>query len=122
VDTSVWIDHFQTKNHKLAQLLESELVLMHPFVFGEIALGQQKNKARVLSDLGTLKVATMASDPEVVSVIDRFGLAGSGVGYIDAHLLASAMLTGQTHIWTHDRRMNLIAQRMALDAKLTVAH
>ena len=88
VDTSVWVDHLRHGEAALAALLEAGRVLGHPFVLGELALGGLRDPGTVLGALAALPQAVVATDTEVLGFIARHGLAGSGIGYLDAHLLA----------------------------------
>lgn len=115
VDTSVWVDHLRKGNARLEVLLRDGLVLLHPFVFGELALGRLKKRSEILRLLGEMPRAEEASHEEVFEFVDRHELAGSGVGWIDAHLLVSAALGGVS-LWTLDRRLAGAAQRLALSA------
>jgi hypothetical protein len=101
VDTSVWIAHFRTGSTKLGDLLRNALVVVHPFVVGELACGNLKNRAAILSDLATLPFATVASQEEVLRLVEFKKLWGFGIGWVDAHLLASALLSN-CHFWTLD--------------------
>jgi predicted nucleic acid-binding protein len=85
--------------------------MVHPFVLGELACGNLKNRSQVLSLLESLPSATMASDPEVRTFIDQHALMGRGIGYIDAHLCASARLSG-VQLWTRDKRLHAIASEL----------
>jgi predicted nucleic acid-binding protein len=116
VDTSVWVDHLRVGNSRLAALLQAGDVLAHPFVIGEIALGNLKQRQTVLGALANLPQAPVANDSEVLHFVDRQGLAGTGLGYIDAHLLASARLAAGTAILTHDKRLRTEALRLGLAA------
>jgi predicted nucleic acid-binding protein len=80
VDTSVWIAHFREGQPVLAELLSDGLVLMHPFVSGELACGNLKDRASILSDLRALPSAQRASDAEVMSLIENRRLWGKGTG------------------------------------------
>lgn len=104
VDTSVWIDHLHKDDQVLATALDQEQVLMHPFVIGELACGNLKNRSEVLSLLHKLPQTAVASDAEVLSFIEGRNLMGRGIGYLDAHLLASAALE-TVRLWTRDRRL-----------------
>lgn len=115
VDTSVWVDHLRRGNARLEALLRDGLVLVHPFVFGELSLGRLKERSEILGLLGAMPEADEASHEEVLEFIDRHELAGSGVGWIDAHLLVSAALGGVS-LWTLDRRLASAAERLALSA------
>lgn len=100
VDTSVWVDHFRSKEPWLAAALEDGRVMMHPFVVGELACGNLKNRSEVLKLLGDLPVAPIATDNEVLDFIERRSLMGMSIGYIDVHLLADG-----TRLWTRDKRL-----------------
>jgi hypothetical protein len=113
VDTSVWIEHFRSGSPKLSRALDDSLVLMHPFVVGELACGGFRDRARVLSDLAALPAVDAAEQNEVLHLIDDRRLWGKGIGWIDAHLLASALLSG-CGLWTLDRRLNRIAGALGL--------
>jgi predicted nucleic acid-binding protein len=113
-DTSVWIEHFRRGVPELAALLESGTVLTHPFVLGELACGNLRDRAEVLDLLGRLPFAPMASDPEVLAFIERRDLMGRGIGYVDAHLLAAVALAGDARLWTLDRRLAALAGEMGL--------
>ncbi|WP_246669297.1 MULTISPECIES: type II toxin-antitoxin system VapC family toxin [unclassified Bradyrhizobium] len=117
-DTSIWIDHFRRSDLRLAQLLERGDVAMHPFVIGELLLGRVPKIAEMIDDLNTLPKATMASTDEVLKFIAVRGLPGSGIGYVDAHLLAAVALTPETAIWTRDKRLLAAAQSLSLAAEI----
>src|SRR6185437_7700466 len=104
VDTSIWIDHLRRGDGRLVQLLDRGEVAMHPFVVGELLLGNVKI-TRMIDDLNALPKASVASDAEVLQFIAERKLPGSGIGYIDAHLLAATALTPETTIWTRDKRL-----------------
>ena len=118
VDTSVWIDHLKTGDDNLARLLEAGRVLMHPFVLGELALGSLRNRQAILELLGQLPRAEMATDQEVLSLIEAETLHGTGIGLIDAHLLASAKLTAGSSLWTRDKRLERLAARLRVSTEL----
>ena len=109
VDTSVWIDHLSFGNDRLAGLLDASQVLTHPFIIGELACGNLRNRTEVLSLLAGLPRTATATDAEVLFLIDRHRLMGQGIGYIDAHLLASAALSRPVGIWTRDKRLAALA-------------
>lgn len=108
VDTSLWVEHLNRGVTELACLLEQGEVLIHPWVIGELACGNLRDRHGVLSLLGGLPTAPSASDPEVLAMIETHRLMGRGIGWIDAHLLASALLARAT-LWTSDRRLAQIA-------------
>lgn len=112
VDTSVWIDHFRKQNIGLVELLERYAVLMHPFVVGELALGNFSSRATVVSALRDLPRPAVASHEEVLGLIETQGLFGIGIGYVDAHLLAAVRLTPGSSLWTLDKRLAAVAARV----------
>jgi predicted nucleic acid-binding protein len=114
VDTSVWIGHLRSGEPALAKALEGGRVLMHPFVLGELACGNLRNRGEVLRLLGGLPAAPTATDPEVLGFIERRALMGRGIGYIDVHLLASVALDGVARLWTRDRRLSAAAAELEL--------
>jgi predicted nucleic acid-binding protein len=114
VDTSVWIDHLRAGDRQLAELLETRQVLSHPFVVGELALGNLRQRRLIVDSLQNLPRASVATDREVLALIERQALYGKGIGYVDSHLLASALLTTGTSIWTRDQRLRHVATRLRL--------
>jgi predicted nucleic acid-binding protein len=119
VDTSVWIDHLRETDLTLSALLERRNILAHPFVIGELALGNLKHREAILDSLRGLPSALVATDEEVQAYIDRHALFGLGIGYVDAHLLAGTALTVGAQIWTRDRRLSAAADRVGVNANLT---
>lgn len=115
VDTSVWVEHLRHGLPRLATLLQDGEVLIHPWVIGELACGNLRNRSQVLELLQGLPAATVASDAEVLLLIERDRLMGRGIGYVDAHLLASAQLS-YCRMWTQDRRLAAVAQQQGLAA------
>jgi predicted nucleic acid-binding protein len=114
VDTSVWVDHLRRGDSYLAQALERGAVAMHPFVLGEIACGSLKDRQTILTLLGDLPSAVVATGGEVLSFIEHHGLHARGIGYVDVHLLASAALSENTTLWTRDKRLQTAAQALRL--------
>lgn len=113
VDTSVWVEHLRRGLPRLARLLQEGKVLIHPWVIGELACGNLRNRAGVLELLQGLPAADVASDSEVLLLIEREQLMGRGIGYVDAHLLASAKLS-QCQLWTQDKCLAALAQEGGL--------
>jgi hypothetical protein len=104
VDTSVWISHLRDGNAELANLLDNGRVLCHPLIVGELACGNLKDRTVILSFLQLLPISIEVEHHEVLSFIDNNLLMGKGLGYVDVHLLTSAVLTG-VPIWTLDKRL-----------------
>ena len=119
VDTSVWVEHLRSASAILSALLEDGGVLGHPFVLGELALGNLRRRDDILRMLRRLPQATSASQLEVLQFIDREALYGRGIGYVDAHLLAAARLTAGSKLWTRDRRLQAVAGQLGLAAALS---
>lgn len=112
-DTSVWVDHLRRRNRHLAVALDRSEVVCHPFVVGELALGHLKRRREILDLLSRLPAAPVADHTEVLLMAEQSGLVGSGIGWIDAHLLAGARLAG-VGLWTLDRRLARAARSMGL--------
>jgi predicted nucleic acid-binding protein len=110
----VWIDHLRATNQRLVTLLTSNSVLAHSFVIGELALGTLRDLEGVLGSLSKLPQALKAEDAEVLQLIRARNLAGLGIGYVDAHLLASTLLSPGASLWTYDKRLAAVASRLAL--------
>lgn len=114
IDTSVWVDHLRVGDKMLARMLESKEVLVHPYVTGELALGNLPNRTLVLTALLRLPQAPVANHPEVLRFIELNSLFGLGIGYVDAHLLASVRLTPGATLLTRDKRLLAAAERLSL--------
>jgi predicted nucleic acid-binding protein len=117
IDTSVWVDHLRVGDRTVAGLLDSNRVLAHPFVIGELALGQLRQREVILASLRDLPQAKTVTDPEVLHFIERHALTGLGIGYVDVHLLASTQLTAGSSLWTRDKRLWRVAERLGLASK-----
>jgi len=108
VDSSVWIGHLRTASAELRDLLEDGQVLMHPFVIGELACGSMKHRKRVLANLDELPLAVSATHEEVMRLLDHHALWSRGIGWVDAHLIASALLS-DCRLWTMDAKLRAAA-------------
>jgi predicted nucleic acid-binding protein len=116
VDTSVWVDHLRSGSPDLVAALDAGQVWTHPFVLGEIACGTLRARREILLSMGRLPTVPRASESEALALIERHGLMGRGIGYIEVHLLASVLLEPPVRLWTRDRRLSAIA------AELNVKH
>jgi hypothetical protein len=114
IDTSIWVDYLRFGNEAVATQLGNRNVLMHPFVVGEIAVGNPSPRELVLSRLQALPEARIARHDEVRDFIEQHHLFGTGIGYVDVHLLVSALLTPGSTLWTRDRRLSAAANRLGL--------
>ncbi len=109
VDTSVWVDHLRNADAVLVSLLTNGQVLAHPAVVGEVGLGSLENRAEVIDLMNNLPRAVPATHDEVMTYIESHHLFGVGIGYVDAHLLASTALTSTATLWTRDKRLRTAA-------------
>lgn len=114
VDTSIWVDHLRTGDLRLVRLLERSEVLTHSMVIGELALGSISPREVLLDALSALPTSVEATPAEVTHVIESRTLFGRGIGLVDAHLLASALLTPEARLWTRDRRLGAVARDLHL--------
>ncbi|MBA2532812.1 MAG: type II toxin-antitoxin system VapC family toxin [Nocardioidaceae bacterium] len=112
VDTSIWIEHLRAGLETLVRLLDRGVVLAHPWVIGELALGHLDQRREIIGLLGNLSQAAVATTEEVLTLIERHQLVGSGIGYVDAQLLAATRLTPDAGLWTHDSRLGAVAERL----------
>lgn len=119
VDTSIWVDHLRVGHPVLAELLNRGSVLGHPWVAGEIALGSLSSRQVVVGLLSRLPQAEVATVAEVAGFIERFSLFGTGIGFVDAQLVAATRLTADARLWTRDRRLAAVADRVGLLADPT---
>lgn len=115
VDTSVWVDQLRYGNTRLKTLLEEGEVTWHPYVLGELVLGNLRADSEVPLLLTALPQATVAEHHEAIGFVERHRLAGSGIGWVDVHLLCSAALS-RARLWTFDRRLQSVAARLHLQA------
>lgn len=116
VDTSIWIDHFRSNDKELVYLLNDCKVVLHPFIIGELACGNIKNRSRILSLLDALPLVKEISTFEYLAFIEQSKLYGLGLGFIDIHLLASAILSNVT-LYTRDRSLYSIATKFKIQYK-----
>lgn len=113
VDTSVWVDHLRRRNTTLVTLLEQMQVWTHAFVIGELACGKLAQREKLLGALTALPHAPVAAHDEVLVFLESHGLMGRGLGWVDVHLLASAMLA-KLPFWTLDKRLAAVAATLQL--------
>lgn len=113
VDTSVWVDHLRSGDEALSRLLDEGGVLCHPFVVGELACGNLRNRSEILDLLGNLPPAPVAQHDEVLGMVETRKLSGKGIGWIDMHLIASTLLAGCT-LWTRDRNLAGVAKSLKI--------
>ncbi len=113
VDTSVWINHFREGSRRLQDLLLEGVVACHPFIIGELACGNLKNRHEILDLLQSLPQTQSVGSEEILALIQGRELQDKGIGLIDAHLLASALIS-QSRLWTEDKRLKALADKLKL--------
>lgn len=111
VDTSIWVSHFRESNPHLEELLLDEYVVCHPFIIGELACGCLKNRKEIISLLQALPQAQTAENDEILQFIENKQLMGIGIGIVDVHLLASALLT-KVLLWSADKQLRAVATKL----------
>ena len=116
VDTSVWVSHLRDGNIELEYLLNNGNVLCHPLIVGELACGNLKDRAVILSFLQLLPMSIEAEHEEVLSFVEKNRLMGKGIGYVDAQLVASSVLTS-VPIWTLDEKLAQLADGLHIKYK-----
>ena len=121
-DTSVWVDHLSGGEAEMVRLLEAERLLVHPFVVGEIACGNLRNRTGVLGGLDELPEIAVASRHEVREAIERRRLSGRGIGYVDCHLLVSVLIAPPATLWTRDKRLQAAAVELEVAYAPRTAH
>jgi hypothetical protein len=114
VDSSVWVSHLRDGNVGLEKLLNDGKVVCHPFIVGELACGNLKNRHEILTHLQSLPIAILAEDEEVLRFIENYQLMGKGLGYIDVHLIAAALLT-DIPLWTFDKTLDKITKKIGIN-------
>lgn len=110
-DTSIWIDHFRHSDAELRRIIEEDMLLCHPFVIGELALGSLRDRRRVLAFLAAQRQAVVATHDEIITMIEQHSLFNKGIGYTDANLLASVLLERGSALWTRDRWLSAAAEK-----------
>jgi hypothetical protein len=110
-DTSIWIQHFRSANTELSDLLARGRVSIHQFIIGELACGNLPERKDTLQYFSHLPMASSCLDREVMHLIETRKLAGKGIGYVDAHLLSSAIVNHHK-LWTSDKLLQELANEL----------
>ena len=110
-DTSIWIDHFRGGDNELIKIIGDDLLLCHPAIIGELALGSLRDRTSVLAFLNAQREAQVATHDEVMTMIEKHCIFSMGIGYTDAQLLASVLLDRRTSLWTRDKRLQVAAEK-----------
>jgi len=113
VDTSVWVDHFRKGIPQFEKLLNDGDVACHPMIIGELACGHIKNRNEILTLLQSLSLVQQVDHDEILQFIENKKLMGKGLGYIDIHLLVSAILADAL-FWTLDKRLREISKELKI--------
>jgi hypothetical protein len=113
VDTSVWVEHLRHGHYGLGSLLDAGEVVCHPFIIGELACGFIENRKEIFSLLRSLPPAVEVAQDEAMAFLERHRLMGRGLGWVDVHLMASAILSG-TSLWTLDKKLKLESLRLGI--------
>ncbi|MFH1258374.1 MAG: PIN domain-containing protein [Elusimicrobiota bacterium] len=116
VDTSVWIDHFRNDNQELKKLLTDDEVICHPFIIGELACGNLKNRKEIIVLLQALSMVDTVENNEILLFIENHKLMGRGLGLIDVQLLSSALLNNVL-LWTLDKKLKQEAMKLDIGYK-----
>jgi predicted nucleic acid-binding protein len=117
-DTSIWIDHLRSGNEELRRWLNEGRIIIHPFIVAELALGSLKERLITLALLDRLPQARVAQLNEVRTMIENRHLYSLGLGLTDAHLLASVFLDSSTRLWTRDKPLRKVAERLGIHVEL----
>jgi len=113
VDTSVWVGHFKQRDEQLVALLQAGLVACHPYAVVEVACGTPPHRRDVIDMLRELESVPVATVDELLALLQQRALFGRGCGFVDVSLLASALLSEQTLLWTLDKRLGAVATELA---------
>jgi predicted nucleic acid-binding protein len=117
-DTSIWIDHFRSEDEEMLRLLLKRSIVMHPMIVAELALGSLRERAETLAFLDWLPSLRVARLNEVRQMVEAHSLYCRGIGLIDAHLFASALINPSARLWTRDKRLRGIAEALGICANV----
>jgi predicted nucleic acid-binding protein len=102
----------------MRQHLNRGQIVIHPFVTADLALGSLRDRTKTLALLDLLPPVRVAQQNEVRSLIESRRLYGLGIGVIDAHLIASVLISPPTLLWTRDKQLRRVAERLGVHASL----
>ncbi len=114
VDANIWIDHLRVADLGLARLATRRLAFIHPYTIAEVMLGSFTNRQLVFEELSALPSVRIARHEDVLHLIDKRALFGTGIGYVDSHLLVSAVTTTNGRLWTRDKRLHAQAEKLGI--------
>ncbi len=118
-DTSVWVDHFRKRDAELYRQLQRNNISIHPFVITELVLGNLPNRLKTTAYLDLLPTVQVAQMSEVRQMIEAHSLFRRGIGFVDAHLIASTLITPHTVLWSRDKRLRGIAEAFGIEANVS---
>lgn len=118
-DTSVWVDHFRKRDAALSRELQRNNISIHPFIITELVLGNLPDRQNAMSSLDRLPMVKVAQVHEVRRLIETHSLFQRGIGFVDAHLIASTLITPHTVLWSRDRRLQDVAGTLGLTANIS---
>ncbi|MDT7811253.1 MAG: hypothetical protein QOJ51_3122 [Acidobacteriaceae bacterium] len=118
-DTSVWVDHFRKRDAALSRELQRNNISIHPFIVTELVLGNLPDRQNAMSSLDRLPMVKVAQVHEVRRLIETHSLFQRGIGFVDAHLIASTLITPHTVLWSRDRRLQDVAGTLGLTANIS---
>ncbi len=119
-DTSVWVEHYRVGSEALRSLIHKDLLLCHPFVVGELAMGSLKLRTMTLQALRLLPQVLTVRDEEVMLLVETHTLYSKGLSYVDAHLLTASLITADCRLWTYDKRLHEAARKLGLASPLGI--
>lgn len=117
-DTSVWVDHFRKRDPELYRQLQRNNISIHPFIVTELGLGNLPSRQKTIDYLDQLPTARIAQMSEVRGMIEVHRLFQRGIGFVDAHLIASTLITPHTSLWSRDKRLRELAGMLGIDASV----
>ncbi len=115
VDTNIWVTHFRSPIPALFKMLDDEYVYCHPFVLGELVSGSIANREGIIAELGEIFEPPVGRTEEFLAFVETRKLFSRGIGFVDCHLLLSAVLSGDSKIWTNDKRLKAVSIEMGLN-------
>jgi predicted nucleic acid-binding protein len=118
-DTSVWVDHFRKRDAALYEQLQRNNISTHPFIVTELVLGNLPDRQNAIASLDRLPMVKVAQLHEVRRLIEAHSLFRRGLGFVDAHLIASTLITPHTLLWSRDRRLHDVAETLGLKANIS---
>ena len=113
-DTNIWIDHLRRPDDLFTALIIQKQVRLHPYVLGEISLGLQGSARKFIELFGEVTPTPVAKSDEILAVIEKRKLYGTGIGYVDAHILAATLLQQEGKLWTRDKKLEVQAKRLGI--------